>query len=267
METSRGVRWILRLGTGFALLFVYVPLALIAIYAFNVNKVPTWPPTGFTLEWVRAAIANTEVRDALLVSLGAGVGATAVALVLGTLLSFAVVRYTFFGRQTVSFLVILPIALPGIVTAVALSNAFVTFGVPFGLLTIVIAHATFCIVVVYNNATARLRRGSRNIEEASMDLGADALQTFRFVTFPRLRSAMLAGALLAFALSFDEVIVTRLTAGSLKTMPLWILDNYLRPNQGPVVNVVAVVVLIFSALPVYLAQRLTADAGAGGGSR
>ncbi|MGH2406718.1 MAG: ABC transporter permease [Candidatus Limnocylindrales bacterium] len=263
METSRGLRWILRIGTGAALLFVYVPLFLIAIYAFNANRVPTWPPTGFTLAWVQAAIANTEVRDALLVSVSAGVGATAVALVLGTLLSFAVVRYSFFGRQTISFLVILPIALPGIVTAVALSNAFVTFGIPFGLLTIVIAHATFCIVVVYNNATARLRRGSRSIEEASMDLGADTLQTFRHVTFPRLRSALLAGALLAFALSFDEVIVTRLTAGSLKTMPLWILDNYLRPNQGPVVNVVAVVVLLFSALPVYLAQRLTADTTSG----
>jgi putative spermidine/putrescine transport system permease protein len=259
METSRGVRWILRVGTGAALTFVYVPLILIAVYAFNINRVPTWPPTGFTLDWFRVALDNTEVREALLVSFGAGLGATAVALVLGTLLSFAVVRYRFFGRETISFLVILPIALPGIVTAVALSNAFVTFGIPFGLITIVIAHATFCIVVVYNNATARLRRGSRNIEEASMDLGADTLQTFRFVTLPRLRSALLAGALLAFALSFDEVIVTRLTAGSLKTMPLWILDNYLRPNQGPVVNVVAVVVLLFSALPVYLAQRLTSD--------
>jgi putative spermidine/putrescine transport system permease protein len=263
METSRAVRWILRICTGGALVFVYVPLLLIAVYAFNVNKVPTWPPTGFTLDWFRVALDNTSVRDALLVWVGAGVGATAVALVLGTLLSLAVVRYRFFGRETVSFLVILPIALPGIVTAVALSNAFVTFGIPFGLITIVIAHATFCIVVVYNNATARLRRGSRSIEEASMDLGADTLQTFRHVTLPRLRSALLAGALLAFALSFDEVIVTRLTSGALKTMPLWILDNYLRPNQGPVVNVVALAILLFSAVPVYLAQRLTAEGGSG----
>ena len=264
---SRRVRVLLRAATGAVLVFLYVPIILIGVYAFNTSKVPTWPPSGFTLEWFRVALDSTEVRDALVTSLAAGFGATVIALGLGSLIAFGVHRYRFFGRETISFLVILPIALPGIVTAVALSNAFTTLGVPAGLLTIVIGHATFCIVVIYNNAIARLRRTARNVEEASMDLGADTWQTFRHVTFPGIRSALVAGALLAFALSFDEVIVTKLTAGSLQTLPLWILDNYLRPNQGPVVNVVALVVMVMSAVPVYVAARLSADPAGTRGSR
>jgi putative spermidine/putrescine transport system permease protein len=198
----------------------------------------------------------------------AGVGATAVALVLGTLIAFAVARYRFFGRNAVSILVVLPIALPGIITGIALSNAITTtlapIGINFGLFTVVVGHSTFCIVVVYNNVLARLRRTGSSLEEASMDLGAGVWQTFRHITFPSVRTALLAGGLLAFALSFDEIIVTTFTAGaSVQTLPIWIFSNLARPNQAPVVNVVAALLIVFSVLPVWLAQRLSADSSGG----
>lgn len=253
----------LRIATGVTLAFIYIPLAIIILYAFNSRRTLTWPIPGLTLKWFGKALDNPGVRDALWTSLKAGLGATAVALLLGTLASIAVSRYRFFGRETVSFLVVLPIALPGIVTGMALNATFRTaldpLGVGLGLFTIIVGHATFCIVVVYNNVIARLRRTSRSLEEASMDLGADTWQTFRFVTFPALRSALFAGGLLAFALSFDEVIVTTFTAGADQTLPLWILTNLSRPNQLPIVNVVAVLVILLSAVPVYLAQRLSRD--------
>ena len=255
-------KWLLRAGTGLTLVFVYTPLVVIALYAFNESRIQAWPIKGVTLEWWDRALHNPGARDALMLSAKAAVGATVLALLLGTLASLAVARYRFFGRETISFLVILPIALPGIVTGMALNATFNTAGVPLGLLTIVVGHATFCIVVVYNNAVARLRRTSQHLEEASADLGADTWQTFRYVTFPQLRSALLAGALLAFALSFDEVIVTTFTAGPDYTLPIWILNNLSRPNQLPVVNVVAVFLILLSTIPVYLATRLTRDTGA-----
>ena len=260
MRLSGGTRWLLRIGTGVTLAFLYAPLIVIAIYAFNSQRVQKWPIPGFTLDWFDKAFHNPGVRDALETSLKAGLGATALALVLGTMASFAVARYRFFGRDTISFLVILPIALPGIVTGMALNATFTqVLGVQLGIFTVIVAHATFCIVVVYNNVVARIRRTSRSFEEASADLGADTFQTFRYVTFPQLRSAMIAGALLAFALSFDEVIVTTFTAGQQQTVPLWILTNLSRPNQLPIVNVVAVLIILLSAIPVYVAQRLAAD--------
>jgi putative spermidine/putrescine transport system permease protein len=255
-------KWLLRGGTALTLVFVYVPLAIIALYAFNSSRIQAWPIDGFTLDWFERALHNQGARDALWVSIKAAFLATLVALVLGTLASLAVSRYHFFGRETISFFIILPIALPGIVTGMALNATFNTVGLSLGLITIVIGHATFCIVLIYNNAVARLRRVSEHLEEASADLGADSWQTFRYVTFPQLRSALLAGALLAFALSFDEVIVTTFTAGPNFTLPIWILNNLSRPNQLPVVNVVAVVLILLSTIPVYLATRLSRDTGA-----
>jgi putative spermidine/putrescine transport system permease protein len=253
----------LRIAAGVTLAFIYIPLAIIVLYAFNSRRTLTWPIPGLTFKWFGKAFDNPGVRDALTTSLKAGLGATALALLLGTLASIAVSRYRFFGRETVSFLVVLPIALPGIVTGMALNATFRTvlepLGIGLGLFTITVGHATFCIVVVYNNVIARLRRTARSLEEASMDLGADTWQTFRFVTFPALRSALFAGGLLAFALSFDEVIVTTFTAGADQTLPIWILTNLSRPNQLPIVNVVAVFVILLSAIPVYLAQRLSRD--------
>jgi putative spermidine/putrescine transport system permease protein len=258
-------RLALRLATSLTLAFIYLPLLVIALYAFNDSRTQAWPIHGLTLKWFSKALDNQGARDALLTSLKAGLGATVLALVLGSLAAFAVQRYRFFGRETVSFLVILPIALPGIVTGMALNATFRTlfepFGVGLGLFTVIVGHATFCIVVVYNNVIARLRRTSRSIEEASMDLGADTWQTFRYVTLPAMRSALLAGALLAFALSFDEIIVTTFTAGAEQTLPIWIFTNLSRPNQLPIVNVVAVLVVLASAIPVYIAQRLTTEAG------
>jgi putative spermidine/putrescine transport system permease protein len=255
----------LRIATGLTLAFIYLPLAVITLYAFNDRTNQAWPIQGLTLKWFGKALDNPGARDALLTSLKAGLGATVLALLLGSLAAFAVQRYRFFGRETVSFLVILPIALPGIVTGMALNatfrSVFEPFGVGLGLFTVIVGHATFCIVVVYNNVVARLRRLSRSIEEASMDLGADTWQTFRYVTLPAIRTSLLAGALLAFALSFDEIIVTTFTAGDQQTLPIWIFTNLSRPNQLPIVNVVAVLVVLGSAIPVYIAQRLTTEAG------
>ena len=255
---------LLRLATGLTLAFIYLPLVVIALYAFNERRTQTWPIPGWTLDWFEKAFHNPGVRDALWTSLKAGLGATAIAILLGSLAAAAVARYRFFGREVVSFLVILPIALPGIVTGMALNATFrevlEPFGVGLGLFTVIVGHATFCIVVIYNNVVARMRRTSRSFEEASADLGASSFQTFRFITLPAMRSALVAGALLAFALSFDEVIVTTFTAGQSQTLPIWILANLSRPNQLPIVNVVGVLLIVLSLVPVYLAQRLTRDA-------
>ena len=263
MTISPAMRAFLRFATGVTLAFIYLPLIVIALYAFNERRTQTWPIPGFTLDWFAKAFDNPGVRDALLTSLKAGLAATAIAILLGSLAAAAVARYRFFGREAVSFLVILPIALPGIVTGMALNATFrevlEPFGVGLGLFTVIVGHATFCIVVIYNNVVARLRRTSRSFEEASADLGASTFQTFRFITLPALRSAMVAGALLAFALSFDEVIVTTFTAGGQQTLPLWILTNLSRPNQLPIVNVVGVLVILLSAIPVYYAHHLTQD--------
>lgn len=268
MDTSRTSRAFLLVATGLTLVFIYFPLVIIVLYAFNGNTTLGWPITSWTTKWFAIAFADEGIRDALLLSLQIAFAATAVAILLGTLLAFAVQRYSFFGRETVSFLVILPIALPGIVTGIALNSAFRATGIPLGTLTVVIGHATFCIVTIYNNAIARMRRNSRSLEEASMDLGADSFQTFRHVTFPAVRTSLVAGGLLALGLSFDEVIVTTFTAGLQQTLPIWILSNYARPNQAPLVNVVAVLVILISVIPIYLASRLSSDAGnVGSGGR
>jgi putative spermidine/putrescine transport system permease protein len=269
MDVPRGVRWLLRIGSGITLAFLYAPLIVIAIYAFNKTRVQTWPPTGLTTDWFRKAAHNTGARDALWASVKVGLGATAVAMILGSLAAYALARFEFFGKTSISFLIILPIALPGIVTGMALNATYTqVLHVDLSLLTIVVAHATFCVVMVFNNVVARLRRTSASLEDAAGDMGASPRRAFWDITFPQMRSALIAGALLAFALSFDEVIVTTFTAGSSKTLPLWILDNLSRPRQLPIVNVVAVVVLILSIIPVYIAQRLSSESvGATGAVR
>ncbi len=265
MTLSRGLRATLLGVTTAALVFVYTPLALVVLNSFNTNRSFAWPPTGLTLRWWKAAAGSDGARSALLVSVEVALLATLISLVLGTMAALALQRYRFFGRSGVSLLILLPIALPGIVTGIALNNAFRTvFGLQLGFITIVIAHATFCIVTVFNNVQARVRRLGGNLEEASMDLGAGTFATFRLVTFPLLRSALLAGGLLAFALSFDEIIVTTFTAGAREeTLPLWIFNNLFRPNQAPVVNVVAAVLIVASIIPIWLAQRLSGSQNEG----
>jgi putative spermidine/putrescine transport system permease protein len=259
-------RYGLRIATLLGFAFLYVPIIVIVLYAFNAQRVQSWPIQEFSTKWFEAALGNVAVRGALVLSLEVALGATLLALLLGSLAALAVHRFRFFGRDAVSFALVLPIALPGIVTGMALNSTINTSGLGFTTLTIVVGHATFCIVVVYNNVVARLRRSSRSIEEASMDLGADSWQTFRHVTFPVIRTALVAGGLLAFALSFDEIIVTTFTAGTQETLPIWILSNLARPNQRPIVNVVAVVLILLSAVPVYLASRLSSSTGVGGTS-
>jgi len=242
------------------LAIIYVPLLLVLLNSLNSSRTFGFPPTGLTLEWWRRTLDNAGARSALWTSVKVGLGATALALLLGTCLAFAVQRYRFFGRDVIRLLVVLPIALPGIVTGIALNSAFNAGGVPFGYFTVIVAHATFCIVIVYNNILARLRRTGTSLEEASADLGATTFQTFRYVTFPQLRSALVAAAVLAFALSFDEIVVTTFTtAPGLQTLPLWIFDNLFRPNQAPVVNVVAAVLVLLSVLPIWAVLRLSGD--------
>jgi putative spermidine/putrescine transport system permease protein len=249
--------WLLRAATGAVLAFLYLPIATIALYAFNAQRIQVWPIQQFSTEWFGAAWDNPSVRDALVLSLQVGIISALLAIVLGSLAAFAVHRFRFFGREVFSLSLVLPIALPGIVTGLALNATVRAAGISFSTATIVVGHATFCIVVVYNNVVARLRRSSRNIEEASMDLGADTWQTFRYITLPVIRTAVLAGGLLAFALSFDEIVVTTFTAGTQETIPIWIFNHLRQANQRPIVNVVALVLILLSTVPVYLASRLT----------
>ncbi|MEU5097406.1 ABC transporter permease [Streptomyces sp. NPDC020996] len=268
MQLSRSARNALRVAAGLGFAVIYVPLLLVLVNSLNPDRSASWPPPGLTLHWWSVAWGNSGAREALWTSVKASLGATAIALVLGTLIAFAVARHRFFGRDTLSFVVVLPIALPGIVTGIALNSAFSTvlepLGVGLGLFTVVVGHATFCIVVVFNNVVARLRRTSGTYEEAAMDLGADTFRAFADVTFPLVRSALFAGGLLAFALSFDEIVVTTFTAGpGVQTLPIWIFDNMTRPQQAPVVNVVAAVLVLVSAVPIYVAQRMSADTASG----
>jgi putative spermidine/putrescine transport system permease protein len=264
MIGSRATRIGLRLATAAGLAFIYIPLVIIVMFAFSDDRALAWPIRQVSLRWWSEALGDPQAIEALVTSIQAGLGATAIALVLGSLVAFAVQRYRFFGRETISFVVILPIALPGIVTGMALNSSFRVLGVDLSMFSIIVGHATFCVVIVYNNVIARLRRSSRSIEEASMDLGADTWQTFRYVTLPVIRTALLAGGLLAFALSFDEVIVTTFTTGGQQTVPIYIL-KLLSRDPSPAVNVLAVIVILLSAIPVYLAQRLSSDTGVAGG--
>ena len=266
MTLTRTTRIVLGVIAAAVLVFIYFPLAVVLVNSFNASKVFSWPPTSFTTEWWTKAATNEGVRSALLTSIKAATGATIIALVLGAMIAFAVARYDFFGKQPISFLVILPIALPGIVTGIALNSSFntvlVPMGISFGLFTVILGHATFCIVVVFNNILARLRRTGSSLEEAAMDLGAGPWQTFRDVTFPAVRSALVAGALLAFALSFDEIVVTTFTSGpGIETLPQWIFNNLFRPNQGPIINAVAAALLVAFIAPVYLALRMSESGG------
>lgn len=265
MRMSPLARRLLGLAVLFVLAFVYVPLVVVVVTSFNSDSTFSWPPQGFTLRWWSAAARNGGAVDAVVTSAEVGVAATAVALVLGSMAAFALSRHQFFGRDAISLLVVLPIALPGIVTGIALNNAFRTvLGLDLGFVSLVVAHATFCVVVVFNNVVARLRRLGGNVEEASMDLGATRLGTFRMVTLPSLASALVAGGLLAFALSFDEIIVTTFTAGAeIETLPVWIFSNLFRPNSAPVVNVVGTVLIVVSVLPIWLSQRLSGDTSGG----
>ena len=258
---STRMRTLLRVWTIAALVFLYAPLLLVLLNAFNSSKTFAFPPSGLTLRWWRDAWASDGMWHSLANSVLVGLCATTIALLLGTMAAFAVQRYRFFGRQTVNLLVVLPITLPGIVTGIALNATFTSaLHVALGLATVIIGHATFCIVVVFNNIQARLRRLGTNLEDASFDLGASTWQTFRYVTFPMTRGALLAGAILAFALSFDEIVVTTFTAGpTVQTLPIWIFGNLFRPNQAPVINVVAATLTVLAVLPVWLAQRFGGD--------
>ncbi|MFL0693925.1 MAG: ABC transporter permease [Agrobacterium tumefaciens] len=259
-DRSQSAGLSLKIAAGLGLAFLHLPILLIFVYAFTTEeKSFQWPPPGFTTKWFAVAWNRPDIWEALTLSVKVASIATVIALVLGTLAAAAVARTKFFGREVISLLVILPIALPGIITGIALRSAFSLADIPFTFWTIILGHATFCVVVVYNNAVARFRRTSGSLIEASMDLGADGFQTFRYVILPNIATALLAGGMLAFALSFDEVIVTTFTAGQQSTMPIWMLEELIRPRQRPVTNVVAMVVVIVTFLPILAAYYLTRD--------
>jgi putative spermidine/putrescine transport system permease protein len=255
-------RGILIAVVGFILIFMYVPLLVLVLNSFNQSNISSWPIQGFSFKWWEFAATYEPIRTALLNSLIVATGSMIIASILGTLVAFALKGFDFFGKGTVNLLVVLPIALPGVVTGVAFSNTYNTFlspaGFNIGYFGMIVAHATFCIVMVFNNVFARLKRMNPSLQEASADLGAGLWQTFRLVTFPQFRTSFVAGALLAFALSFDEVVVTIFTAPpGVDTLPLWILKEMSRPNQASAVNVVATVVILISLIPVYISQRLS----------
>ena len=248
----------LKLSVWAGILFLHVPLALIILYAFSSeDKSYVFPPPGLTTQWFAVAMERQDVWEAMALSFKIALWATAIAMVLGTLAAGALARTPFFGREAINLLLILPIAMPGVITGISLRSAYHSLDIPFSFWTIVIGHATFCVVVVYNNAVARLRRISPSLLEASMDLGANWFQTFRYVLLPQLGTALMAGGLLAFALSFDEVIVTTFTAGQQTTLPIWMLQELIRPRQRPVTNVVAVVMIALTFIPIVAAYWLT----------
>jgi putative spermidine/putrescine transport system permease protein len=261
---SKGIRLALRIWVALVLAFLFIPIALIVLYAFNRSNVESWPIPGYSLHWFSVAWADEQVRTALWLSVRVGLFAMVLALVLGGMVSYALHQYRFFGRDTISLLLVLPIALPGIITGIALNSFFSFAGVQFGTLTVVIGHTTFCIVVVFNNLIARLRRIPGSLTEASMDLGARGWQTMRLVTLPLTATALISGALLAFALSFDEVVVTVFTAGAQNTLPLWIFGAIRIGQQLPEVNAVVTIVIALTLIPVVLAARF---AGAGAATR
>jgi putative spermidine/putrescine transport system permease protein len=269
MHSEQRAPWALRLAAWAGLVFLQAPLALIAVYAFNTEDAAfSFPPRGFTLKWFGIAFARDDVREAIALSLQVACLATLLAMLLGTLAAAALYRRAFFGKEAISLMLILPIALPGIATGLALLAGFKALGVEPGLLTIVVGHATFCVVIVYNNVIARLRRTSHSLIEASMDLGADGWQTFRHIVLPNLGSALLAGGMLAFALSFDEIIVTTFTAGHERTLPIWLLNQLARPRDVPVTNVVALAVMLVTMLPILAAYWLTkGDDGVAGSGK
>jgi putative spermidine/putrescine transport system permease protein len=260
---SKTARFFIKAGSVIAMLFLYVPLALVVIYSFNASIGQKWPIEEFTTKYWTLAWKSPDVREALVNSTLVATMATLLALLLGSLAAFSVHRFRFFGRNTVSLFLVLPIALPGIVTAIALYASINNLGITFSLWTIMIGHATFCIVVVYNNVIARLRRTPGSLVEASMDLGANGWQTFRMVTFPAIRTAIVAGALLAFALSFDEIVVTNFVSGTELTIPKFIFNNLRQPRNRPIINVVAVGVTVAMLIPVYIAQRIAGGGGEG----
>jgi putative spermidine/putrescine transport system permease protein len=257
---SRGLRIALRIWVGLVLAFLFLPIVLIVLYSFNSSNIESWPIASFSLHWFSVAFHDAQVRSAFLLSVKVGLVATVLALLLGSAVAYALYKFRFFGREAVSFLLILPLALPGIITGIALNSFFSFTGIQLGTLTIVVGHTTFCIVVVYNNLIARLRRTPGSLAEASMDLGARGWQTLRFVTFPLTATALVSGALLAFALSFDEVIVTVFTAGAQNTLPLWIFGAIRLGQQLPEVNAVVTIVILLTLIPVIIAARV---AGAG----
>ncbi len=261
-DTRMGQRagWGLKAAAGFGLVFLNLPLGFILLYAFSTDERSfSFPLPGLTLRWFGVAWGRADVWAAIGLSVQVALAATALAILLGTVAAMAMYRFRFFGKESITLLILLPIALPGIVTGISLRAAFALGDVPFSYWTIVLGHATFCIVVVYNNVIARLRRSAPSLIEASMDLGANSFETFRHVMLPNMATALLAGGMLAFALSFDEVIVTTFTAGQQKTLPIWILSELLRPHQRPVTNVVAVFVMAVTFLPILGAYYLTRD--------
>ena len=257
----------LRFGAIAGLLFLHIPLLLIILYAFTTeDKTYQFPPPGYTLKWFEIVLNRQDIWNAVSLSMQIAIISTFLAIILGTLAAGALYKTSFFGKSSITILIILPIALPGIITGISLRSTFGVLGIPFSTWTIIIGHATFCMVVVYNNVVARLRRTSPNLIQASMDLGANNLQTFFYVILPNMGTAILAGGMLAFALSFDEVIVTTFTAGQQTTLPIWMFSELIRPRQRPITNVVAIFIMFITFIPIVFASYMASKTSGSEGS-
>jgi spermidine/putrescine transport system permease protein len=241
--------------------FLYLPLIVIVLYSFSAAKVNVWPIESYTLDWYRELRHDRAIIDGVKLSIRVGLTASLIAVVLGTLAGLAIDRYQFPGKATLRFLIVLPITLPGIVTGVALLSYFTLIHWELSNWTIIVAHATFCITLVMNNVVGRLSQLPRHLDEASADLGATPFQTFRRITLPLILPAVIAGALLAFTLSFDEIVVTLFVKGRDSTLPLVIWAR-LRRGLSPEVNAAATVIIAVSFVLVVVSSLVARKSSA-----
>jgi spermidine/putrescine transport system permease protein len=241
--------------TTLTFLFLYFPLLVVVLYSFSETRVNRWPISGYSLNWYGELLDDTQMHDALKLSIKVGVMSALIAILLGTLAALALDRFRFPGKPLIRFLVVLPIVLPGIVTGIAMLAYFTLLGWQLSQWTLVIGHATFATTLVLNNVVARLSQLPRNLEEASADLGATPWRTFWRITFPLVRPAVLAGGVLAFTLSFDEIIVSFFLKGRENTLPLLIWGR-LRQGYTPEINAIATVIIFVSLITVVASSLL-----------
>jgi spermidine/putrescine transport system permease protein len=227
-----------------AIAYMLVPIALIIVFSFNdpAGKFNfTWQ--GFTLSHWAHPFEISELTDALLLSLRLAVLATVISTVLGTMIALALVRYDFFGRRATNYLIVIPTATPEVVLGASLLSLFLIYGLALGFTTLLIAHVMFCISFVVIVVRSRLIGFDRSLEEAAQDLGADPITTFRKVTLPLIWPGIIAGALLAFALSIDDFVVSNFTAGTEVTFPLYIFGA---AQRGIPVQVYIIATMLFA---------------------
>ncbi len=227
------------------LAFLYAPIATLMIFSFNSNPITRLPLEDFTLDWYAKALSNPDLMTALLNSVIVGLAAVAICLVIGIPTALALDHYDFPGKTVFRRLVILPITLPGLITGVSMLTFFRATGVDLSIWTVIIGHGTALTAIVVTNVFARLQRFDRRIEEASADLGAKPWETFRHITLPNIRSAIIGSSLISFTLSFDEIPVTFFLTGRDNTLPMYIW-SVIRRGITPEINAIGTIIVVVS---------------------